>query len=367
MRIGIISLISWKFIQQRPQQFARELAALGHSVYYIEPADFTGGRQGTLKAMRQRLPHLRQVTPQIGVLSPVIYPPFRDHAKRQWRNRLLVPLVVSQLRRLNLDFLLVLAPEYAPVVRRLGIPFAYDHVDDTQFMDHVDQDQFLKGMRWLMAHSAFNVYIQEQTALGDPKGLCIANGVDPAEFSPLETEKAFDAVVLSNIARWFDMESVLASQRRILLIGPMDIDGGDNRARFFAAARPNLAWIPEVDKQTANQWLSRAEVGLVPFDYRHPVLEYAMPLKILEYFLADLPVVTYRNAGITRQYGDLVTYYAGDGSEPLDLDAAIDAAKTKRHAHDYRAFASRFQWSDLVGELERHIVAAVGRPPRGAS
>ena len=99
----------------------------------------------------------------------------------------------------------------------------------------------------------------------------------------------------------------------------------------------------------------------MPFDHRHPVLRYAMPIKILEYFLAELPVVTYRNAGITEQYGDLVTYYAGDGSEPLDLDAAIEVAKTKRGAHDYRAFAGRYQWRDLVGELERHIVAVVGR------
>jgi glycosyltransferase involved in cell wall biosynthesis len=366
VRIGIISLIGWKFIQQRPQMFAEELVALGHTVYYIEPADFTAGRYATAKGLRQRIPHLRQLTPQLGILQPVIYPPFRDHSGRQWRNRYLVPLVVSQLRRLRLDFLIVLAPEYAPVVQRLGVPFAYDHIDDTQFMEHVDPARFLDGMRWLTANSAFNVYIEELAARDDPKGVYIANGVDASQFRPLPTEKVFDAVVLSNIAKWFDMDSILAAQRRILLIGPMDIDAGDNRRRFFDAARPNLAWIPQVDKQVANQWLSRAEVGLVPFDYRHPVLRYAMPIKILEYFLADLPVVTYRNEGITRLYGDMVTYYAGDGSEPLDLDAAIDAAKAKRGAYDYHAFASRYQWRDLVAELERHIVAAVGSRPQGA-
>lgn len=367
MRIGIISLIGWRFLHQRPQKFAEELVALGHTVYYIEPSDFTQGRGTTLRGLRQRIPHLRQLTPRLGIVRPVIYPPFREHSGRQWRNRWLVPLITSQLRRLKLDFLLVLAPEYAPVVRQLGLPFAYDHVDDTQFMDHVDAARFLDGMHWLTAHSAFNVYIQERAASDDPKGLFIANGVDVEQFRPLPTPKVFDAVVLSNIAKWFDMDSILAARSNILMIGPMDIGGGDNRERFFAAARPNLAWIPEVDKQTANHWLSRAEVGLVPFDYRHPVLNYAMPLKILEYFLADLPVVTYRNAGITRQYGDMVTYYAGDGSEPLDLDAAIAVAKAKRGAHDYRAFASRYQWRDLVAELERRIVAEVGQIPRGGA
>ena len=361
MRIAIISLIAWDFIHQRPHKFAEELADRGHDVLYVEPASFTAGRYDTLKALCQRAPHLRRVAPNIRAIRPVLYPPFRQHGDRMGRNRWLAPLVTSQLRRLRPDFLIVLAPEYAPVVERLGVPFAYDHVDDTQLMDHVDTARFVAAMERLRRRSAFNVYIQAAEARQDPKGVYIANGIDADQFRPLSVPKLFDAVVLSNIARWFDMDAVLASRKRILLIGPMDIDGGDNRARFFAAARPNLAWIPQVDKQVANLWLSRAAVGLVPFDHRHPVLRYAMPIKILEYFLAELPVVTYRNAGITEQYGDLVTYYAGDGSEPLDLDAAIEVAKTRRGAHDYRAFAGRYQWRDLVGELERHIVAVVGR------
>jgi glycosyltransferase involved in cell wall biosynthesis len=360
MRIGIISLIAWDFIHQRPQKFAEELAALGHDIFYVEPSDFTASRYATLTALRQRVPFYREVMPRIAAIRPVIYPPFKHLDAQQTRNRWLVPLVASQLRRLQLDFLIVLAPEYARVAEMLGVPFAYDHVDDTQFMEHIHQERFIGNMHRLMKGSAFNIYIQESAAEKDPKGLYIANGVDQDQFTPLEAPKLFDAVVLSNIAKWFDTDAILNSKRHILLIGPMDVDGGNNRARFFSEPRSNLVWIPQVDKQVANQWLSRAEVGLVPFDYRHPVLHYAMPLKILEYFLAELPVVTYRNEGITQQYGEMVTYYASDDSEPLDLDAAIDQAKTKRGAYDYRAFASKFQWRDLIGELERRIVETVG-------
>lgn len=358
MRIGIISLIHWEFIHQRPQKFAEELAALGHTVFYIEPSDLTRNRATMVRWVMQRVPHFRQVAPRIYALRPVIVPPFRQFALYQKYNRYLVPFVVAQLRRLKLDFLVILAPEYAPVARALGIPYAWDHVDDTQFMEHVDTDLFVAQMEELRAGSAFNIYIQAAEAKRDPKGVYIANGVDSDQFFKLEAPKLFDAVVLSNIAKWFDMDSVLASERHILLIGPMDVDMGDNRARFLAAKRPNLLWIPQVDKEVANLWLSRAEVGLVPFKHQHPVVRYAMPIKILEYFLAGLPVVTYRNPGIEHQYGDMVTFYAGDGSEPLDLDAAIDVARLKRDAYDYRAFAERFQWRDLVAELERHILAA---------
>lgn len=359
-RIAIISLIEWDFLHQRPHKFAEELAARGHTIFYVEPTEFDVGRYAKIKALRPGVPSCLPVAPNITVVRPVIYQPFRHYGKRLARNRWLAPLVASQLRRLGLDFLIVLAPEYAPVVEMLGLPFAYDHIDDTQFMDHVHTEHFVTAMDRLRRRSAFNIYIQEAAARRDPKGIFIANGVDSEQFHSLPLPKLFDAIVLSNIARWFDMDAVLGSQKQVLLVGPMDIDGGTNRERFFAAARPNLAWIPQVDKQVANLWLSRAEVGLVPFDYRHPVLSYAMPLKILEYFLADLPVVTYRNAGITEQYGDMVTYYASDGSEPLDLDAAIDVAKTKAGAYDYRAFAERFRWRDLVGELERHILAVLG-------
>lgn len=361
-RIGIISLIAWDFIHQRPQKFAEELAACGHTVIYVEPSDFTVGHAATVRALRQRVPNFRRVAPNIYATRPVLYPPFRQFAEQQRRNRWLEPLVTSQLRRLRLDFVLVLAPEYAPVVRALGVPFAYDHVDDTQFMEHIDTERFVAAMQYLQCHSAFNVYIQEAAARRDSKGVFLPNGVDTEQFFPLDAPQAFDGVVLSNIARWFDMGSVLGSRKHLLLIGPMDLDGGDNRARFFRANKPNLAWIPQIDKQTANPWLSRAAVGLVPFDYRHPVVQYAMPIKILEYFLAGLPVVTYRNEGIAQQYGDMVTFYAADGSD-LPLDEAIEVAKTKRGAFDYRAFAERFQWRDIVADLDGRIRAAIGRCP----
>lgn len=358
-KIGIISLIAWNFIHQRPHKFAEELASLGHTILYVEPSDFTVSRAATVKALRQRVPNFRMVAPNIYALRPVIYPPFRHHVSQLRRNRWLAPLVASQLRRLQLDFLIVLAPEYAPVVQLLGIPFAYDHVDDTQFMEHIDTERFVADMAILQRYSAFNIYIQESAAARDPKGIFVPNGVDLDQFRPIDTPKFFDGVVLSNIAKWFDMDGILASHKQLLLIGPMDIDGGNNRQRFFEASRPNLAWIPQIDKQTANPWLSRAEVGLVPFDYRHPVLHYAMPIKILEYFLVGLPVVTYRNEGIAEQYGDMVTFYASDGSD-LPLDEAIEMAKTKKDAFDYRGFAARFQWRDIVAELEYNIRRVLG-------
>ena len=361
MRIGIFSLVAWDFIHQRPHKFAEELAALGHTIFYVEPPDLTGSRQARVqRALKTRL-ELRSVAPGITTLRPLVIPPFRAYAHLLPLNRVLQPLATRLLRSLKLDFAIVLATEYGPVVRALGIPFAYDHVDDTQFMEHILTEQFVKDMDDLRRDGAFTIYIQGAEARRDPKGVFVPNGADLNQFRPLKTDKLFDAVVLSNIAKWFDMDAILTSSKRILLIGPMDIDGGNNRQRFFAANRPNLLWIPQVDKQVANQWLSRAEVGLVPFKHTHPVVRYAMPIKILEYFLADLPVVTYHNEGIEDMYGDMVTFYASDGSQ-RSLDDAIEVAKTKR-GRAYGDFAARYQWNEIVADLERRICATVGVPP----
>ncbi|HYU21349.1 MAG TPA: glycosyltransferase [Chloroflexota bacterium] len=360
MRIGIFSLIEWDFIHQRPHKFAEELAARGHTIFYIEPADVSGTRAGRLRRALHLRPPLRAVGPRITALRPMVVPPFRAYAHLLPLNRFLQPLATHLVRQLDLDFAIVLATEYAPVVRALGIPFAYDHVDDTHLMEHVLTEQFVRDMEALRRDGAFTSYIQRTAARRDPEGVFIPNGADLDQFQPLAVDKLFDAVVLSNIAKWFDMDAILSSRHRILLIGPMDVDQGDNRARFLEAARPNLLWIPQIDKQLANQWLSRAEVGLVPFKHTHPVVRYAMPIKILEYFLAGLPVVTYRNEGIADMYGDMVTFYANDGTDQ-PLDDAIEEAKTRRD-RDYRSFAARYQWRDIVGELEAHILRATGRP-----
>lgn len=143
MRIGIASLIAWDFLHQRPQKFTEELASLGHTLFYIEPTDFTLGRHLLARSLAQRVPAFRQVDDRICVLRPTIYPLFKQHTSQEFHNRWLAPLVTSQLRRLKLDFLLVLAPEYAPVPQALGFPNAYDHIDDLQFMEHVDTTRYV--------------------------------------------------------------------------------------------------------------------------------------------------------------------------------------------------------------------------------
>lgn len=365
MRIAIFSLIAWNFARQRPQVFAEELAKLGHQVFYVEPADLSAGPEEwverSLKEPAEPLAY--ELMPSLHVLRGRMIPPFRDYARLLHYNEKLAPITALMCRNLDLDFAVVLATEYASPILDLDIPFAYDHVDDTQHMDAVLPDVFIRDMEILRSSSAFNMYIQRPAMKADPKGVFVPNGADAGEFFPVEGPKQFDAVALSTIATWFDIDSVLASDKHILLVGPMDHDGANNRQRFFAERRPGLIWVPRVDKALANLWLSRAHVGLVPFNTAHPVVSYAIPVKILEYFLAGLPVVTYRNAGIQDLYGDRVTYYSSRGGADPALDEAIELAKSMSSAEriTLREFALQFQWKDIVSNVAERIQGSVGK------
>src|SRR5579883_729119 len=365
MRIAIFSLIEWDFVNQRPQAFARELARRGHEVLYVEPAALADDVDAWLAERREGRIGVYPAEPGIRVAEGTMIPP-RDSCRHLYpHNRELAYATARWLAGFDLDFALLLAPEYGPAVAELGLPCAYDHVDETQYMDGVDTAAYVQAMEALKAVTAFNIYIQEPAAERDPKGFFLPNGVETEVFFPIARPRLFDGVVLSTIAKWFDLDSLLRAEARILLIGPMDHDQGDNRQRFFAARRPNLHWIPQVDKPTANLWLSTAHVGIVPFRLDHPVVPYAMPIKILEYFMAGLPVVTYRSEGIERFYGDRVTYYAADGRGDPCLDEAIARARERGTAH--RDFALQFTWDRLVARLDARIseaVRAAGPRPR---
>lgn len=352
MQIGILSLIPWQFIKQRPHEFAEGLVRLGHTVYYFEPFIWRRKPLEIAEALRRSFEPI-PAGERLYLVRPVLVPPFRHTVQALKYNRFFLAVVRRIFARLGLDFLIVLETEYADAVIQSGIPFAYDHVDDTQFMDYVHAERFVENMNRLKKESRFNIYIQEAAARKDAKGFFLANGISEQEFFPVDVPKRFDAVVLSNMAKWFDMDSILESKKEIVLIGPMDIDWGDNYQRFSAARKNNLLYVPQIEKRIAVSWLNRARVGLVPFKEQHPVVSYAMPIKILEYFLCNLRVVTFWNEGIAQQYGDLVTFYSRSNGWP-SLDEAIDQA-SKRMPEDLRSFALQFRWSDLVARLDSKI------------
>jgi glycosyltransferase involved in cell wall biosynthesis len=360
MRIAIFSLIPWNFLEQRPQAIARELAKLGHEVYYVEPFMFSRTFFGMSREILRSARIRKAPNDDVRLLSSPYFRSYKKYRKYYFLNKVLSIRIVHLIRRLKIDFAIALDPEYSLPLISSGVPHAYDHVDDTQYMDDVPRERYIENMNRIKKSGAFNIYIRDLEAEEDPKGLCIPNGCYPEQFFPIDCEKKFDAVLIGSIAKWCDMDSLLKSNKQILLIGPMDVDDGDAFRRYLGARKKNIYYIPEISKAVANLWLNTARVGLVPFKDDHPVVQYAMPVKILEYFLCNLPVVTFRNEGIERQYGDHVTYYSSTGNG-LSLDEAIDVAMSRSAGFNGREFSMHYSWPDVVQRLEQKMLSAVKR------
>lgn len=357
MKIGLLSLIPWNFIKQRPHAFAIWLARSGHEVYFFEPPSISKNMRYVVNRFKQCL-RPRLIEENIYLIPPVLVPNSKKFQRYLSLNRFFGVVFNLIIRRFKLDLFIVHEPEYADIVIRSGIPFLYDHIDDTHLFSTVVYKRTLENIQKLKEHSLFNCYIQRPEASKDRKGIFIPNGCSPEEFYPMDCEKYFDAVALSNISEWFDMDSVISSNKRILMIGPMDVDEGNNYEKYIKDNHGNVYWVPSIEKKIANMWVNMARVGIVPFKEDHPVTRYAIPVKILEYFLCNLPVVTYHNEGIEDIFGDKVVYYSSTG-KGKSLDEAIAEAMKKKHG--YPSFAKEFQWQNVVKNLETEICNRLSR------
>jgi len=145
----------------------------------------------------------------------------------------------------------------------------------------------------------------------------------------------------------------LDAKSHTVLIGPMLSESASMRYRLYLERGGRTClWIPRVERTMANLWLNASHVGLVPFREDHPITQYAVPMKILEYFLCNLPVVTYWNPSIEELFGPLVTFY-GPHHDSRSIDEAIGAARHQRN--NYRSFAQGFAWGKIVADFERRL------------
>ena len=354
-RIGLIATNTWDEVFVRSQAFATELARIGHTVFYIEPLTPCSRLAKVARLAKAFRP--RQVSPGIFVLCPSFFLPSKTNRRHLWMNYAVTPIIRALFSRLRLTVLVVQNPGFAEPVLSSKMPFVYDKVDDIHLFNHVLRDRVLTQTRRLQEASLFNSYIAPGPAKADPKGVFAPNGVYPNELYPVEIGKSFDGVTLTSIASWLDLDALLDAKSHTVLIGPMLSEAASTRYRLYLEQGGRTClWIPRLDKPMANLWLNASHVGLVPFREDHPVTHYAVPMKILEYFLCNLPVVTYWNPSIEELFGPMVVFY-GPHQESRSLDEAIGLAMHQRN--DYRSFAQGFAWGKIVGDFERRLCEAL--------
>lgn len=358
MRVGVFSVIDWTFLDQRPQVLAKKISEWGHEVIYFEPFVRFQQWNDTFKHPWKEYEgycwKTRSVYPGVSAVMLMNLPMHKILGNLLKKNEEYFTKNEAFIKSLNLDLAIIIDPALAPMLKELNIPFIYDHVDDTHQMQSVVKDFWFHAQKYAEHNAISTMYIQPNMARRYG-GLYVSNGVEPSQLElNSNPEKTFDAGCLSAIADWFDIESVLNTKKKMLIIGPMNGLIRNEYNKYRNAGNKNVTWIPRVSRRVGAQWLKRCHTAMVPFRDDHAIVDYVMPLKLVEYFYLGLPSISYLNKGIEEEFADKVVFYSNLNWRGLpSLDEAIDIASGS--SFDPKALketALKFTWDKVLAPLE---------------
>jgi hypothetical protein len=360
MKIALFNLIDWKFLDQRPQVFARNLANWGHEVFYFEPFTHYEQWNDTHDHPYEKYQALswnfRKIDTNLTLVNPFYICATKMFSKIYHKNFELDLINKKKIKEMNFDLAIVNCPRWGYILDELKIPFIYDHVDDTHHMKHVLTLEFYNAQVFCESNSIKNIYIQPHYAKRK-NGLYIPNGVN---FKDLvinnSAPKIFDGGCLSTLADWFDSNSIYQSKKKILLIGPMENDNFLEYQKYREVGGRNVQWVPRVSRMMGTNWLNQCDVGIIPFDELHGIVDYVMPLKLIEYFYLGLPAVCYVNKGLEILFGDHVQFYSYyNWLGYPNLDEAIDQAKSDNRVEERRKFSLDYSWDKIMMPLKNYL------------
>lgn len=358
MKIGVFSVIEWGFLDQRPQVIAKKLSEWGHEVHYLEPffrlKEWNDEFFHPWSEYEKNCWNSRNVFPGVKATTMLVMPSHKIIEGILHKNEFYKNKNLEYLKKLELDFAVVVDPFWGELLEEIGVPFFYDHVDDTHQMDAVLKDKWYSAQVFSEKNSMATFYIQPNIARRY-KGLYIPNGIEPNQLKVENRPPVdFDAGCLSAISDWFDIDSVLNTEKKLLIIGPMDTGVREKYYDYKKHGGRNVNWIPRVSRAVGAQWLLRCKSAMVPFRDDHPVVDYVMPLKLVEYLYLGLPSVSYLNKGIEEEFGEVIEFYSSLNWRGLpDLDEAIDNAIECDFDKQYlKDFALKFTWDKVFAPMK---------------
>ncbi len=322
-------------------RIARALAELGRHVVYLD---------ASVRTSVSPPPRVRVDDRGVEVLSlriPGRPDPYRSILTGEQTSHL-AGLLARGLRR-QPDFILAQLPFWAPLgidlARRFQVPLVYDRID--RHDEFPGAPELLdEGEALLIARAAYVV--------ASSSGLCdtgpaarpwrvIPNGVVLEDFlgreHPHRPRKGGAPVAgyVGALGPWFDAGAIARAARErpawtFRLAGRVEDD--DVRA---LARLSNVTLVGEIPYASVPDFLSRVDVGLVPF--KDTALTRAVDaVKLYEYLAAGLPVVARELPGLMRWTAPAVYHY-------VDPDAL---GETIRRAHDDDNPSYAFRRHDLL-------------------
>jgi hypothetical protein len=360
--IFIFPIIDWHFRIQRPQHVARELAALGHRVFY-----FSTRPKGNVSEPGYEV----EEVPEPGVFLCTLHHAGSDVSIYTDRmpEAMRLSLLDSLLRlmddcRVGAAAAIVDLPFWGSLARSVpGCAVIYDCMDHhAGFSTHTPEaaeeerllletaDAVVTSSRWLSEHVG---RVRPNTL--------IRNGAQVQAFSRATPRPGVSAqghkVVgyVGAIAEWFDLPLVVAAAKAypdwdFVLVG--NTHGCDTSP---ADGVPNIRFLGERPYREIPGWVAAFDVCLIPFRLTE-LIQATNPVKVYEYLSAGKPVVATALPEL-EPLGDLV-HVAGDEAHFLQaLGRAMEEADDEVLAQRRRRWAMEQDWSRRARAFEDLIQA----------
>lgn len=358
--IFVWAVIDWHFRLQRPQQLARELAALGRRVFYFSNVFIDKPEPGFSLEQLDQEGRLFQVGLHVsGGRSIYSSPP--THAQlHQLQGGMGAFMEWADSRQI---VNLVQHPYWIDVAS--GLPnsrLVYDCMDHHEGFGNVTAEMLSLERR--LAQQAELLVVTSQwldDALKDvnPHRQIIRNACQYEHFAEEPATRYQDPAgrkiigYYGAIAEWFDLALVEAVSRAfpdclVLLVGADTCN-----AQAALSVCPNVAFTGEVPYSKLPYYLYAFDVCLLPF-HVIPLTLATNPVKLYEYLSAGKSVVAV-DLPEMRQFGDLIRVAPNHAAFLAKVRETLDAPAPIAEINQRKAFAAEQTWAHRARQLIQSI------------
>lgn len=364
----ILPMTDWHTRIQRAQHFARQLAALGHRCFYLNPNLGREFPQPALLSSGLAVHRIEEGVYEIHVAlprEPVYHHRLLSEAEsRAVAAHLERALAAFASRRLAIVSQFPLWNRAVEFLRQrrpaVLVSDCHDLLGGFRRMSReiIAAEELLFQQAEILVFSAKSLLEKKRAEfpwLGENLRKTveiIPNGAEVSHFQWSAESKQRIVGYAGSLDEWFDVEAVQAAARanpqaQFVLLGRIE----DEKVRTLEALS-NVRLYGEVPYNRLPTYLSEFDVGLIPF-LVNPLTLATNPIKLYEYFACGMPVVSSHLPEVAA-YGSLV-YTA---STPAEFAAQVSRALVEQepeHRRQRRVVAEGESWTVRAAQLARVV------------
>jgi glycosyltransferase involved in cell wall biosynthesis len=364
----ILPMTDWHTRIQRAQHFARQLAALGHRCFYLNPNLGREFPQPALLSSALAVHRIEEGIYEIHLAlprEPVYHHRLLSEAEsRAVAAHLERTLAAFASRRLAIVSQFPLWNRAVELLRRrrpaVLVSDCHDLLGGFRRMSReiIAAEELLFQQAEILVFSAKSLLEKKRAefpwleeSLGKSVEI-IPNGAEVSHFQWSAESKQRIVGYAGSLDEWFDVDAVQAAaqanpQAQFVLLGRIE----DEKVRTLEALS-NVRLYGEVPYHRLPTYLSEFDVGLIPF-LVNPLTLATNPIKLYEYFACGMPVVSSHLPEVAA-YGSLV-YTA---STPEEFAAQVSRALAEQdpeRRRRRRVVAEGESWPVRAAQLSRAI------------